>query len=334
LENKSGSRDKSRVQLKLAIEVVNIEFDAEQCSLRLNGINRKESEHIKLGQYHTIEIELHRPVELKKHHWDSVYMEVLDDARDPTKKAEIAAIVMQEGLASICLIKSSLTKVCAKIERTIPKKKEGNKSFTTATNKFFDDIYTSLKRCINFDFVKVVLIGSPGFLSEDFWQYVMDRAVKEVDTSLLKNKAKFIRTHTSYGHKRAIDEMLQSSDLAAQLADVKAADEVRALHQFYDTFSSDPDRACYGFNDVAAANEQLAIAELLISDKLYRSDNYSHRKKYIALMDSVKANHGKVFKFSSLHASGEQLNLYTGIAATLRFPLPDIAEEEEHDETN
>lgn len=50
--------------------------------------------------------------------------EVLNDARDPTKKAEIAAVVMQEGLANICLIKSSLTKICAKIERNIPKKKE------------------------------------------------------------------------------------------------------------------------------------------------------------------------------------------------------------------
>lgn len=105
---------------------------------------------------------------------------MLDDARDPTKKAEIAAVVMQEGLASICLIKSSLTKVCAKIERTIPKKKEvflngrvcnrairttlvyiqqGNKSFATATGKFFEDVYNALKRTINFDFVKVVLIG-------------------------------------------------------------------------------------------------------------------------------------------------------------------------------
>jgi hypothetical protein len=34
-----------------------------------------------------------------------------------------------------------------------------------------------------------------------------------------------------------------------------------------------------------------------------------------------------VFQFSSLHGSGQQLNLYTGIAATLRFPMPDIAEE-------
>eukprot|EP01036_Dinobryon_divergens_P030536 gene30536-39794_t len=159
LESKSGARDKSRIQLRLTIEVVKVEFDAEQCSLRLNGINRKENEHIKLGQHHTIELELNRPVHIHKENWDSVDLDVLEDAGDPTKKAEIAAVVLQEGLASICLVKSSLTKVCAKIERTMPKKKEGNKSHSVAMNKFFEDIYQAMKNNINFDFVKVVLVG-------------------------------------------------------------------------------------------------------------------------------------------------------------------------------
>jgi protein pelota len=97
-------------------------------------------------------------------------------------KAEIAAIVMQEGLAHVCLIKSALTKVCAKIERTMPKKKEvnsviledliitnlritvyrawqGNKSYAVAYGKFLDDIYNAMKKYINFEYVKVVLVG-------------------------------------------------------------------------------------------------------------------------------------------------------------------------------
>jgi hypothetical protein len=32
----------------------------------------------------------------------------------------------------------------------------------------------------------------------------------------------------------------------------------------------------------------------------------------------------QVFIFSSMHVSGEQLDQYTGVAATLRFPLADI----------
>lgn len=90
----------------------------------MNGKNVKENEFIKLGQYHTLEIELNRPFTVTKEHWDVIYHELLEDISDPMKKADIAALVMQEGLANLCLIKSAMTKTCAKIERNLPKKKQ------------------------------------------------------------------------------------------------------------------------------------------------------------------------------------------------------------------
>ena len=123
-ESKTGAREKSRIQTRVMIQVDRIEFDAEQCALRLNGKNVKENEFIKLGQYHTLEIELNRPFTITKECWDVVYREILDDISDPMKKAEIAVLVMQEGLANLCLIKSAMTKTLAKIERTLPKKKQ------------------------------------------------------------------------------------------------------------------------------------------------------------------------------------------------------------------
>ena len=78
---------------------------------------------------------------------------------------------------------------------------------------------------------------------------------------------------------------------------------------------------------MVSAHEQLAIDELLITDTLYRTQDFDKRKIYIALLESVLANGGKVFKFSAMHVSGQNLDLYTGIAATLRFPIPEVAEE-------
>lgn len=40
--------------------------------------------------------------------------------------ADVAAVVMQEGLAHICLITSSMTLVRAKIDQCIPRKRKGN----------------------------------------------------------------------------------------------------------------------------------------------------------------------------------------------------------------
>lgn len=104
---------------------------------------------------------------------------------------------------------------------------------------------------------------------------------------------------------------------------------MKALSDFYAMLSNDPERACYGLKDVLTANAHVAIDQLLITDAMYRSNNFVERKKYVDLIESVRENGGKVLKFSSLHVSGEQLNNYTGIAAILRFPIPDIDELEE-----
>lgn len=41
---------------------------------------------------------------------------------------------------------------------------------------------------------------------------------------------------------------------------------------------------------------------------------------------------GDVKIFSSLHISGEQLEQLTGIAAILRFPMPELEDDESDDE--
>ncbi len=46
------------------------------------------------------------------------------------------------------------------------------------------------------------------------------------------------------------------------------------------------------------------------------------------LVDSVKDGGGEALVFSSMHISGEQLNQLSGIAAILRFPLPDLEDAE------
>lgn len=54
----------------------------------------------------------------------------------------------------------------------------------------------------------------------------------------------------------------------------------------------------------------------------------ARRAAYVALADGVRAGGGVVHVFSSMHVSGEQLNQLTGIAAILRFPLPELEDEE------
>jgi protein pelota len=112
------------MHFRISIDVQKIEFDAEQCSLRINGRNVTENEFIKMGQFHTIELEMNQKFKIEKSCWDAIHLERLDAACDPSKKADLAVVVMQEGLAHVCLLTSALTITKAKIERNMPKKNQ------------------------------------------------------------------------------------------------------------------------------------------------------------------------------------------------------------------
>ncbi len=79
-----------------------------------------------MGAYHTIDLELNKKFEITKPEWDSIDLERVEMACDVTKSADVAAIVMQEGIAHICLITSSMTIVRSKIDMAIPRKRKNH----------------------------------------------------------------------------------------------------------------------------------------------------------------------------------------------------------------
>lgn len=110
----------------------------------------------------------------------------------------------------------------------------------------------------------------------------------------------------------------------SQLTHLKAIKEIKILEKFYQVLESDSNRACYSLKEILLANQENAIESLLITDKLFRSNDFNERKKYLKIISEVEQTGGEVYKFSSLHVSGEQLNNFTGIAAILRFPVANL----------
>ena len=55
-------------------------------------------------------------------------LDVVRDAVDPANGAEVGAVVMQEGLANICLITEHQTILRQRVEVAIPKKRQGKAS--------------------------------------------------------------------------------------------------------------------------------------------------------------------------------------------------------------
>jgi len=331
-ESATGSTTSNRVRTTLTVQVEDIDFDTQACMLRLKGRNIEENQHVKMGAYHTIDLELNRKFSLQKPYWDSIHLDRIELACDPAKHADIAAVVMQEGLAHVCLVTSSMTIVRAKIDVPVPRKRRGDCSqHEKGLNKFYDQIIQSILRHVNFDVVKAVLIASPGFVRQQFFDYMYQQAVRTENKLLFENKGKFILVHSSSGFKHALNEVLQDQAVQARLTNTKATEEVRALEAFYKMMKNEQARAFYGPKHVFAACDADAIEVLLISDKLFRANKVSERKKYVDLVDRVREFGGDVKIFSSLHVSGEQLEQLTGLCAILRFPMAELEETDDED---
>ena len=71
-----------------------------------------------------MEVEKDQTFTIEKSCWDAIYLERLDEASNPDRKAEVAVIVMQEGLAHICLVTNAMTLTRARIEKHMPKKSQ------------------------------------------------------------------------------------------------------------------------------------------------------------------------------------------------------------------
>ncbi|KAJ3361616.1 hypothetical protein GGF31_002208 [Allomyces arbusculus] len=327
-ESSTGSVESQRMRVTLTLEVEDTEFDGTACQVKIKGRNAEENRFVKLGQYHTMDLELNKPFTLIKHEWDSISFERIDNACNVAKRAEIAAIVLQEGLANLCLLTEHMTIVRQRIEVTIPRKRKGSASnHDKAITKFFEQIYQAILRHIDFSIVKGVLLASPGFLKDQLFEYIFAEAVRTEQRTLIENKPKFLVLHCSSGHKHALTELMQDPTVLAKLSDTKFATETRALDRFHRMLQDDPDRAFYGTAHVLKAYELGAIDTLMIADALFRSNDVATRRKYIALVKGVRKNGGTALIYSSMHVTGEQLNNLSGIAAILSFPVPEIDDE-------
>lgn len=322
----TGGRDAERMKLKLEIKVEEVaDYDSVGSVLRIRGKNILENEHVKIGAFHTLELELHRPFVLRKDVWDSLALDVLHQASDPSASADLAVVLMQEGLAHVLLVGKSVTITRSRIETSIPRKHgPAIAGYESALNKFFENVLQAFLKHVDFDVVRCAVIASPGFTKDQFHRHLLLEAERRQLRPIIENKSRIVLVHTTSGYKHSLREVLDAPNVMNMIKDTKAAQEIRALKDFFDMLSNDPSRACYGPKHVEVAHERLAIQTLLLTDELFRNSDVATRKKYANLVDSVKDSGGTVHIFSSLHVSGEQLATITGIAAILRFPLPDL----------
>lgn len=67
-------------------------------------------------------------------------------------------------------------------------------------------------RHVNFDIVKCIILASPGFVKDQFMDYMIQQAIKLDNKIILENKGKFLLVHSSSGFKHSLKGILYFSN--------------------------------------------------------------------------------------------------------------------------
>ena len=176
--------------------------------------------------------------------------------------------------------------------------------------------------------VKALVVSGPGFTRDRFISHLAAECVRENDRPWVEHRNRIVSVHASSSYASSLKEVMADPGVAALIQDTKAVRESKALEDFYAMMARDSARAFYGPGHVQAAAEMGAVQTLLICDQVLRVYDVARRRRYAEMIADVRSAGGEVLVFSSAHVSGEQLAKLTGVAAILRFPLPDLEDME------
>ena len=321
----------------------------------MSGQVARENKFTKLGQFHTLDLELQRNFTLEKEvedgggGWDSVAHAQLGEAVDQTRGTEAVAVVMQEGLANICFITQFQTVLKQRVEVSVPRKRTGagrSADHDKGLQKFFGTVLDTLIRQLegllegkDSSTTFPILLASPGFIAAGFLKYINETASSKGDKilqDLVKRKA-FLVIHSSSGHLHSLNEVLKSPEVLVRLKDTKYARETALMDDFFALLRKDDGRAWYGHKEIEAAVDKGAVGRgggvLMINHALFRSQDIAMRRRWVKLVDRVREEEGgDVRILSSDHESGRRLEGLGGLAAILTFPIEDMEDLDEDED--
>jgi len=224
------------VRLNLTLQVKRVDFaaggkpanqegseqveDSPSATLHISGPVISENAHVKLGAFHTLDLEPNRDVRIEKlDGWDSIALARVEEAIIPGKGAEVAAVVCGEGVAAFCLLSQHMTLVTHRLNVSIPRKSSstGASQHDKGLEKFYAALYDSFIRHIPYANVslRAIVIASPGWVRDAVYDYILAESSKRGDKILHKAlKEKCLKVHITSPHVHSLVEMLKSPEVS------------------------------------------------------------------------------------------------------------------------
>ena len=295
-----------RETMHATIEVDTVEFHRFANRLRISGTIVSCSREDQLGHHHTINVEVHDPVELEKS-FKPDQRERLREAEEATEDPDVIVVTIEEGRAEVFELAQHGPEHRATVTAG-----SGKREGESTRAQLFAEVASILERSTD----EAIVLAGPGFAKQDLERHLQDNApevasrMRTVDTSAIG--------------ERGIHEVVQRGVLDEVRTESRLAAEADLIDTFLDHLRTEPDLVVYGPKETARAAEYGAIETLCLLDERLRTERSDEGKWEIDVNDvieQVEHQGGDVVVFSAEGEPGRQLDSLGGIGAILRYRI-------------
>ena len=309
IQDTSGDRTRNDRGVKktfnLELDIKNVSFHLFTGKLRLTGIITKGPDDlIPLGSHHTIEVKLNNQITIKKSRWPKWAIDRVNLAIDASKKLSAIIVVLEDDTATIGLMRQFGMEYYGPIKGSVSGKRILDKNRQKNIIQFYEKVIDSIEK---FDSIENIIIAGPGFVKNDFFDYLKDKHDDLAKKSIVEG--------TGSGGRVGISEVLKKGTVEKLTSENRVAIEMMAVDNLLTQIGKNSSKIAYGPRETEKAINMGAVAQLLILDTKVSDENMS------GLMEMTENMKGEVMVISSEHDGGKQLESLGGMAAILRYEI-------------
>ena len=289
----------------LGLDIENISFHLFTGKLRLTGvITRGPEDLIPMGSHHTLEVKLNTPITIKKERWPKWAIKRLNQAIDASKKLSAIIVALEDDSATLGLMRQFGIEYYGPIRGHVSGKRILDKNRQKNIVQFYEKVIDSIEK---FDSIQNIIIAGPGFVKNDFYDYIKEKHKDLAQKSILES--------TGSGGRVGIAEVLKKGTVEKLTSENRVALEIMEINKLLSEIGRNSSKIVYGLKETTNAINLGAVSELLVLDAKVASENMGD------LMDMVENMKGEVMVISSEHEGGKQLESLGGMAAILRYDI-------------
>jgi protein pelota len=287
-------------RMVLGIQVEKVEFHESESRLRVHGVIVEGPQD--LGAYHTLNLAEGDVLTVRKADWPPSTLERVRRSVEDARKPKLLFVALENDEAVIAVARQfgiqELARIYAPSAGKMYEQKEGA--------DYYQDVLDKVKQAAE-PGIPIVVLG-PGFAKE-----ALVSLGKEKEPELFKNAFVY---HTGQAGMPGIHELMKEGLGAEVIKGSRAAVETSVVEAVLTEIAKDG-MVAYGPADVQRAVNMGAVDTLIVLDIVIRQSNVE------PLMAQVESARGKVVVVSERFEAGKKLEAIGGIAALLRYRLPE-----------